>query len=140
MLIISNCALAQNAIVYRMKMSVLEIAFDKSVTCKDTIEVIWGLKGDTIAFLYQDKELHYFPIDRSELNKDQRNKTLHRQLSLNQQNRKKEDFQILLNNHYLEHYWLRFVTNEYGQMMIFVTNVDYGRPSYIFSFGCNYCE
>lgn len=104
-------------------MDVLQINRDTS-KCLNDVVVYWGMKYDTIGFLFNDKIL-LFTLDGSSQFKHQISYQSNRILYLVQDYRK-------------EQYSIDIVWND--GVLIFVSNIDYGIPSYVFCMNCNLCD
>lgn len=106
--------------------------------CLDDIEVIWGIKEDTICFLLGGESKCYYPISKETWNKDKDNKDkLIRSVDINN---KSGDRYYLLQDSKNEKYTIRFIHNRReGTILVFITNADFGVPHYILGFGCNKC-
>jgi hypothetical protein len=118
---------------WQMPMDVQAVEFDDFYCHKD-VSVIWGTRNDTIAFAFNNRLLLY-SLDVS-LNEVSRVKRYQIDKYI-----KENKYSVLTIDNRGELYMITFRADENtGQILISVGNIDYGVPTYLFSFGTNICE
>ena len=113
-------------------MSVREITHSGAIECTDSISVIFGLKLDTIGFLFNGKIINFYNPTKKAWKPFSKDKRAHL-LSISRI-KKRDERTYLLQDKFNELYAIRFLNiAEDGGVLIFISNVRYGYPAYLLS-------
>jgi hypothetical protein len=128
LLLISTVSYSQT--LFRMPMSIRETPFSgENRFYKE--DVIWGIKEDTICFLFNETVRCYYPLNR--ITKSRLSKRSRKQISKHfYKYSKPGDKHFLLQDFRNEIYIIRIV-DENG-VLIYIINLEYGYPNYTLRF------
>jgi hypothetical protein len=122
--------------MYKMKMTVRAMRAEGEIVCKDDVEVVWGIKGNTIAFVAEGREIQFHGITKKPW------ATAEGILFYEYLIRSYQGPGIYVNvvaDDYGNEYLLKIVSKD-GKVAIFISNLYAGLPNYQFGFGCNKCS
>jgi|GEM_PF-5231912 len=132
----SICYLGYSQVIFRMEMNVREVQFD-TTRCHRNVRVLWGIKDDTICFIYGEKARCFYPLSRKSQQKIM--KTRDRLLTWSHLS-KPGDKHFIMQDKFNELYHVRIVSLKEGKFVIFVVNMEYGTPNYVFGWKCSECN
>lgn len=120
--------------MYKMDMDVQEIGFNDSKSCTPDTPVIWGIRFDTICFMFTTNHLCFFPIGERIKFESNKKQIIEKYIRDNK-------ITVLVQDFHNEKYTITMMTDQQtGRMLIFITNIDFGFPSYVLSFGTQICN
>lgn len=125
--------------MFKMRMSVRELGHSGDIVCTQDTTVIWGNKLDTLGFLINGKELYYYTYTSEAWEKLPPAKRQRVAFRYDAYRPRKGERAYLLQDRFNDLYHIRFITIDSGAILIFITNVRYGKPTYLLSSYSNVC-
>ena len=132
-LLISTVSYSQA--IYKMNMSVREVPFSGVTECDNNLDVIWGIKDDTICFLFKQKIRCYYPLSKSTKARIGKLEILNTYKSRYD---KRGDRYYILQDNLNEVYLVRIL--HVDSIVIFIINVEQGIPNYVLTFATDQCK
>lgn len=130
--VLASFFISAQPVIYKMKMNVLETELDLSYYTQDTT-VIWGIYEDTVCFNFNYKIRCYFPLSNEVRDNIEKDKALLFQQYIGEM-KMRGHLTYILQDRRKEIYSIVFVLDkETKSLLIFVTNIDYGYPHYVFN-------
>lgn len=128
--LLSVVSIGECQVIYKMRMDIYEVRQNGSVKSTYDTVVYWGMKQDTICFGFNADIKCFYPLARSHYRQDKKRR---RDAQYIQMNDTKGNRLFILQDYLDDEYCLRFVSSNLGDVLILITNIDFGVPNYTFN-------